>query len=95
LYFITSACQVNLYLNSTLVTSKLGDIYSNFRCYAVQEITMKYHFVVKANESIFPRSPQKNSDSRFGIKDGKREKYPPGLQERKSLVQKQARATTN
>ena len=30
---------------------------------------MKYHFVVKANESIFPRSPRKNSDSRFGIKD--------------------------
>jgi hypothetical protein len=56
---------------------------------------MKYHFVVKANESIFPRSPQKNSDSRFGIKNVKREKYPPGLQERKSLVQKHARATTN
>ena len=30
---------------------------------------MKYHFVVKANESIFPRSPRKNSDSRFGIKN--------------------------
>jgi hypothetical protein len=30
---------------------------------------MKYHLVVKANESIFPRSPIKNSDSRFGIKD--------------------------
>jgi hypothetical protein len=55
---------------------------------------MKYHFVVKANESIFPRYPIKNSDRRFGIKDVKREKYPPGLQERKSLVQKQARATT-
>jgi len=30
---------------------------------------MKYHFVVKANESIFPRYRIKNSDSRFGIKD--------------------------
>ena len=30
---------------------------------------MKYHLVVKANESIFPRSPIKNSNSRFGIKD--------------------------
>ena len=30
---------------------------------------MKYHFVVKPNESIFPRSPRKNSDSRVGIKD--------------------------
>ena len=30
---------------------------------------MKYHFVVKANERRFSRSPQKNSDSRFGIKD--------------------------
>ncbi len=55
---------------------------------------MKYHFVVKANESIFPRYLIKNSDRRFGIKDVNREKYPPGLQERKSLVQKQARATT-
>ena len=56
---------------------------------------MKYPFVVKANEIIFPRSRKKNSDSRFDIKNVKREKYPPGLLERKSLVQKQARATTN
>jgi len=56
---------------------------------------MKYHFVVPANESIFPRYPKINSDTSFGIKDIKREKYPPGWQARKSLVQKQARATTN
>jgi hypothetical protein len=30
---------------------------------------MKYHFVVKANESIFTGSLRKNSDSRVGIKD--------------------------
>jgi hypothetical protein len=30
---------------------------------------IKYHFVGKANESIFPHSPIKNSDSRFGIKN--------------------------
>jgi hypothetical protein len=48
--------------------------YSGNRCNVVRLITIKYYFVFKANENIFPRSPIKNSHSTFGRKNVKRGK---------------------
>jgi transposase-like protein len=36
-------------------------MYSGSRCYEVQSRVIKYHFVIKANESIFTRSQKKGS----------------------------------
>jgi magnesium-protoporphyrin O-methyltransferase len=64
------------YDRSTAVPGKLynisfaaQDLDSGFRCYEVQLIIIKYHCVIKANESIFTRSQKKNSDSIFSRKN--------------------------